>query len=56
MIVRLSTSLSSAPSPKSCRTAYVGDKGLPTILPKEVISASAEAPAGRRATEEEKDA
>ncbi|MBK6629400.1 MAG: hypothetical protein IPJ87_01610 [Flavobacteriales bacterium] len=42
----VNTFLSSAPSPKSGRTADVGDKGSPTILPKEVI----------RATEEEKEA
>ena len=35
---------------------FLSSKGSPTILPKEVIPACAEAPAGRRATEEEKEA
>jgi len=35
---------------------FLRSKGSPTILPKKVIPAYAEAPAGRRATEEEKEA
>jgi methylmalonyl-CoA mutase len=35
--------------------AFLSSKGSPTVLPKEVIPACAEAAAGRRATEEEKD-
>jgi methylmalonyl-CoA mutase N-terminal domain/subunit len=35
---------------------FLSSKGSPTILPKELIPACAEAPAGRRATEEEKEA
>ncbi len=35
---------------------FLSSKGSPTILPKEVIPAYAEAPAGRRVTEEEKEA
>jgi methylmalonyl-CoA mutase len=48
MIVRLSTFLSSAPSPKSGRTADVSDKGSPTILSAVWRM--------MRATEEEKEA
>ena len=35
---------------------FLSSKGSPTVLPKEVIPAYAEAPVGRRATEEEKEA
>ena len=38
MNIGVNTFLSSAPSPKSCRTAAVGDKGSPTVLPKEVLT------------------
>lgn len=56
--IGLNTFLSGAPSPKSGRMADVGDKGSPTILSaaRRMIPAYAEAPADRRATEEEKEA
>ena len=38
MNIGLNTFLSSAPSPKTCRTADAGDKGSPTILPKELLT------------------
>ena len=56
--IGVNTFLSSAPSPKSGRMADAGDKGSPTILSavRRMIPAYAEAPADRRATEEEKEA
>lgn len=38
MNIGVNTFLSSAPPPKSCRTADAGDKGSPTILPEEALT------------------